>query len=98
MRPEATTVFVSLELSRARWLVTSLSPNTSKISRHFVVGFAPGVQQSSYRQSPQPGHGLGTAESLLAREADTAEGPAMRTDVGADACAALRLAGISQDW
>ena len=35
---EATTVFVSLELSRARWLVTSLSPNTSKISRHFVPG------------------------------------------------------------
>lgn len=35
---EAATVFVSLELSRARWLVTSLSPNTSKISRHFVPG------------------------------------------------------------
>ena len=35
---EATTLFVSLELSRARWLVTSLSPGSSKISRHSVVG------------------------------------------------------------
>ena len=35
---EAATLFVSLELSRARWLVTSLSPGRSKISRHFVVG------------------------------------------------------------
>jgi transposase len=35
---EAATVFVSLELSRARWLVTSLSPSKSKISRHFVPG------------------------------------------------------------
>jgi transposase len=35
---EAATVFVSLELSRARWLVTSLSPKTSKISRHFIAG------------------------------------------------------------
>lgn len=35
---EAATLFVSLELSRARWLVTSLSPSTSKISRHSVVG------------------------------------------------------------
>jgi transposase len=34
----ATTLFVSLELSRARWLVTSLSPGSSKISRHSVVG------------------------------------------------------------
>ena len=35
---EAVTLFVSLELSRARWLVTSLSPGSSKISRHSVVG------------------------------------------------------------
>ena len=35
---EAPTLFVSLELSRARWLVTSLSPGGSKISRHFVAG------------------------------------------------------------
>jgi transposase len=35
---EAATLFVSLELSRARWLVTSLSPGSSKISRYFVVG------------------------------------------------------------
>ena len=35
---EAATLFISLELSRARWLVTSLSPGSSKISRHFVVG------------------------------------------------------------
>jgi transposase len=35
---ETATLFVSLELSRARWLVTSLSPGSSKISRHSVVG------------------------------------------------------------
>jgi transposase len=35
---EAATLFVSLELSRARWLVTSLSPGGSKISQHFVAG------------------------------------------------------------
>jgi hypothetical protein len=29
---EDATLFVSLELSRARWLVTSLSPGGSKIS------------------------------------------------------------------
>ena len=34
----ATTLFVSLELSRARWLVTSLSPGSDKISRHSVAG------------------------------------------------------------
>jgi transposase len=37
---EDATLFVSLELSRARWLVTSLSPGGSKISRHFVAGGA----------------------------------------------------------
>jgi transposase len=35
---EAIPLFVSLELSRARWLVTSLSPGLDKISRHSVVG------------------------------------------------------------
>ena len=35
---EAVTLFVSLELSRARWLVTSLSPGSNNISRHSVVG------------------------------------------------------------
>ena len=35
---EPATLFVSLELSRARWLVTSLSPSSSKISRHAVAG------------------------------------------------------------
>ncbi len=35
---EAIPLFVSLELSRARWLVTSLSPGSDKISRHSVVG------------------------------------------------------------
>ena len=34
----AAVLFVSLELSRARWLVTSLSPGSSKISRYSVVG------------------------------------------------------------
>lgn len=35
---ETTNLFVSIELSRAKWLVTSLSPGSSKISRHVVVG------------------------------------------------------------
>jgi transposase len=35
---EAIPLFVSLELSRARWLVTSLSPGSDKISRHSVIG------------------------------------------------------------
>lgn len=35
---EAASLFVSLELSRARWLVTSSSPGSSKMSRHFVNG------------------------------------------------------------
>src|ERR1700757_3136963 len=36
---EATTIFVSLELSQARWLVTLSSPvNPQKASRHFVAG------------------------------------------------------------
>jgi transposase len=35
---ESAVLFVSLELSRARWLVTSLSPGSSKMSRHSVAG------------------------------------------------------------
>jgi len=35
---EEAAIFVSIELSRARWLVTSLSPNTNKYSRHSVPG------------------------------------------------------------
>ena len=31
-------VFVSLELSRSKWLVTSSSPASEKISKHFVTG------------------------------------------------------------
>lgn len=45
-RPEAPTaihvglsaIFVSLELSKSTWLVTSLSPGSAKMSRHTVVG------------------------------------------------------------
>jgi transposase len=32
------TLFVSLELSRSRWLVTSLSPGSAKLSNHTVAG------------------------------------------------------------
>jgi transposase len=31
-------ISVSLELSRSKWLVTSLSPDSEKISKHFVTG------------------------------------------------------------
>lgn len=34
----AATIYVSIELSRARWLLTSLSPGTAKFSRHSVPG------------------------------------------------------------
>src|SRR5215218_3531837 len=32
------TVFVSLELSRTKWLVTSLSPGSAKMAKHVVTG------------------------------------------------------------
>ena len=32
------TLFVSLELSRSKWLVTSLSPGNDKMSKHAVAG------------------------------------------------------------
>ncbi len=35
---ETATVFVSLELSRSRWLMTSLSPGSEKMSKHWVAG------------------------------------------------------------
>src|SRR5438128_757349 len=41
------------------------------------------LRQSSYGQSPRPGHGLRTAENLLAREANTAERPPMRSGCSA---------------
>jgi transposase len=31
-------IFVSLELSKSTWLVTSLSPGSEKMSRHSVPG------------------------------------------------------------
>jgi hypothetical protein len=37
MRPPPT-LFVSLELSRSKWLVTSLSPGNDKMSKHAVAG------------------------------------------------------------
>jgi transposase len=38
VRDQANTLFVSLELSKARWLLTVSVPGTEKISRHFVSG------------------------------------------------------------
>jgi transposase len=35
---ESANLFASIELSRTRWLITSSSPGSSKISRHFVAG------------------------------------------------------------
>jgi len=37
-RADHATLFVSLELSRAKWLVTSLSPGQDKMSKHTVAG------------------------------------------------------------
>jgi transposase len=38
IRTELMAIFVSLELSRSTWLVTSLSPGSGKMSRHSVPG------------------------------------------------------------
>ncbi|WP_454883258.1 IS110 family transposase [Sphingomonas oryzagri] len=38
IRIELGAIFVSLELSKSTWLVTSLSPGSEKMSRHTVVG------------------------------------------------------------
>ena len=37
-RANHATLFVSLELSRSKWLVTSLSPGNDKMSKHAVAG------------------------------------------------------------
>src|SRR5215831_5884063 len=37
-QPHAATIFVSLELSRSTWLVTSLAPGGEKMSKHTVAG------------------------------------------------------------
>ncbi len=36
--PDPDAIFVSLELSRSRWLVTSMSPGSEKMSKHAVTG------------------------------------------------------------
>jgi transposase len=38
IRSDVASIFVSLELSRSRWLVTSLSPGSEKMSKHSVAG------------------------------------------------------------
>ena len=38
IRSDVASIFVSLELSRSRWLVTSLSPGREKMSKHSVTG------------------------------------------------------------
>jgi len=38
IRSDVASIFVSLELSRSRWLVTSLSPGSEKMSKHLVAG------------------------------------------------------------
>lgn len=38
IRPDCATLFVSLELSRSSWLVTSLAPGREKMSKHAVLG------------------------------------------------------------
>lgn len=37
-RIDHSTLFVSLELSRSKWLVTSLSPGSERLSKHFIAG------------------------------------------------------------
>ena len=37
-RSDVASIFVSLELSRSRWLLTSLLPGSEKMSKHLVAG------------------------------------------------------------
>ncbi len=41
IRVDLGAIFVSLELSKSTWLVTSLAPGSEKISRHIVTGGDP---------------------------------------------------------
>ena len=38
LQPHPDSIFISLELGRSRWLVTSLSPGSEKMSKHSVTG------------------------------------------------------------
>jgi transposase len=38
VRVDLGAIFVSLELSKSTWLVTSLTPGSDKMSRHSIVG------------------------------------------------------------
>lgn len=38
IRPDSTTLFVSLELSRSQWLITALSPESAKMSKYYIDG------------------------------------------------------------
>jgi hypothetical protein len=47
------TLYVSLELSRSSWLVTSLSPNSDKMSKHSIAaGDAPRTASSKSADHP----------------------------------------------
>ena len=37
-QPQAHTLFASLELSKARWLVTVSAPGSEKLSKHAIAG------------------------------------------------------------
>ena len=37
-RPDTNTLFVSLELSKSRWLVTVSAPGSAKLSKHGIAG------------------------------------------------------------
>ena len=38
LQPHPDSIFISLELGRSRWLVTSLSPGSEKMSKHSITG------------------------------------------------------------
>lgn len=58
---EAATLFVVLELSKARWLVAIHSPRADKISRHTIKGGdAPALLNLIGRMRDQAQHHLGT--------------------------------------
>ena len=61
IRTDLGAIFVSLELSRSTWLITSLSPGGGeKLSKHLVRGSdVAGLLERFEHLKERPGHGRG---------------------------------------
>ena len=66
VRPHANTLFASLELGRARWLVTVSAPGSDKLSRHAIAGGdSAALLQLLSRLRAAAGRELGAPASLV---------------------------------